>query len=550
MASNPIAIIVVLLVLIGGSPIGPLHPAPGYKESRSLGTETLELSLASASLAEGKGPAGGIPLTCSAVGTFSMGCIDQTTRGSPRASDSGWSLICAKGHCPPPVRGGAGMAFDPITGYVVLFGGINNLTLSPNTTYDDTWVFANGNWTQLHISGPSARLGEYMAYDPADHYILLFGGGPYLTLNGSLYYDDTWEFQNGTWTKLDLSFHPSARGLGGIAWDPIDGYLLMYGGMSSQTDIHSDTWTFAHGQWKNLSLSEHPPPLLAPSLAFDPSSANVLLFGGATPSPGVQFGLDLDQTWSYAHGIWTNLTGKIRGSIPDGRMLGAMAYDPAQGFMVLFGGWNTTADLIFGDTWIYIDGYWSELYLSPTPASSIIGASLISTTPTSGLVLFGGLVGNLSAYSATNATWVFGPPPANTTITSQPPPTPYGVYFSVAPRNCNSISFNGTHLSSGSREDLTPGNFYVVSATPCPGYEFKGWYFSGGVSVGSPENATSELNVVGSGTVTAYYVQPSGTSYQWRGASFAESLAGIAIALAIFVVGVTRVNRRKAAPLL
>jgi hypothetical protein len=273
--------------------------------------------------------------------------------------------------------------------------------------------------------------------------------------------------------------------------------------MTSQTDIHDDTWTFSYGQWHNLSLAVHPRPLLSPVMAYDPAEHYVLLYGGATPAAGLEFGNDLEETWSYAHGAWTNLSSKVLGQVPDGRILASMAFDPAQGFMVLFGGWNTTQGDVYGDTWVYTDGFWARLFVSPAPASAIIGADLISTTPSSGLLLFGGIVGNLSSYDATNATWAFGPLPPYVR------PVPFTVSIKIAPSDCPSVTFNGTSERSGRDLSMPPGP-YSASAPACPGYSFGGWFVSGGVYTTNQSGVSTTVDVTGNGSLTAYY-QPQGT---------------------------------------
>jgi hypothetical protein len=429
------------------------------------------------------------------------------------------------------------MAYDPETGYVVLFGGIINMTLDPNTTFSDTWIFENGVWHRLNVTGPCARLGEYVAYDYTDNYVLLFGGGPYLTLNSSLYYNDTWKFQNGTWTELYPDIHPNARGLGAMAYDPLDGYLLMYGGMSGATNFHNDTWTYSDGQWHNLSVTKSPPRLVAPTMAYDPAEHYVLLFGGASPSTSMEFGDDLDQTWSYVHGTWTNLSSSIQGSVPDGRKLASMAYDPAQGLMILFGGWNTTNDNYYGDTWTFVDGVWSHLFVSPTPATGIIGADLISTQSSAGLLLFGGLVGTSSSYEASNATWSFGPLPPSVR------PVPYVVSFETAPSNtCPSVVFNGSTEKSGNSTSVVPGP-YNATARACPGYAFAGWFVSGGVDTTAQGSATTTVDVTGNGTLTAYYQHASTTSNDFSALNLGLVVAGACVLSAVLIWGYRRLSR-------
>ena len=504
MAHTLVTLAVAFGMLLGGllPIVHPVSSSTARDGSPAIGM----LERAEATLAEGRGPAAGYALSCTSIGALSVGCASRSHTIPASGGGIGWGRLCSFDSCPPPARGGAGMTYDPVTGYVVLFGGIKGLTAAAGSTFNDTWLFKNGAWSRLNISGPSPRLGEYMAYDYTDGYILLFGGGPYLTLNGSLYYHDTWKFQNGTWTELHPAVYPSARGLGGMVYDSADGYLLMFGGMSSQTDIHSDTWTYAGGVWHNItsSLSVAPPPLLAPVMAYDPPASEVLVFGGATPEAGYEFGQDLSVTWTFSHGVWRNVSA-TSGTPPDGRILASMGYDSAQGFLVLFGGWNTSTGALYGDTWLYSDGHWTIYFASPTPSQHIIGATAISTTPSAGLLFFGGIVGNYSAYWATNATWTFGPPPQNATVTVSAP-TPFIVSFQIAPASCHMAYFNGTQVLSGSSLSVIPESYSVLAPT-CPGYYFGSWYVSGAIEPASNTASITTVNVVGNGTLTLFYEQ-------------------------------------------
>ena len=52
-----------------------------------------------------------------------------------------------------------------------------------------------------------------------------------------------------------------ARRDGGIAYDPIQGKVLMYGGLQSGPTLTlNDTWTFDGGTWTQLAPATTPPP--------------------------------------------------------------------------------------------------------------------------------------------------------------------------------------------------------------------------------------------------------------------------------------------------
>jgi len=86
----------------------------------------------------------------------------------------------------PAARYGCGMAFDPVRGRTVLFGGTSTAGIS----YPDTWAWDGGSWTQLDDSGPVGRFSFGMTGDTTRKCVVLFGGE---TAAGKLM-GDTWEW--------------------------------------------------------------------------------------------------------------------------------------------------------------------------------------------------------------------------------------------------------------------------------------------------------------------------------------------------------------------
>src|SRR5215471_15653290 len=92
-------------------------------------------------------------------------------------------------------RTGASMAFDPATHQLLLFGG----SATTGTGFSNqTWTWNGSNWTQLHpAASPPGREDQQMAYDPATQTVILFAG-----FHGTGYWDDTWSWNGSNWTKL------------------------------------------------------------------------------------------------------------------------------------------------------------------------------------------------------------------------------------------------------------------------------------------------------------------------------------------------------------
>jgi hypothetical protein len=245
-------------------------------------------------------------------------------------SDSGaWADRTPPG-TKPSARERHAMAYDAARGRVVLFGG----WAGPFTHRQDVWEWdgASGTWTDRTPAGvkPSARIYSAMAYDAARGRVVLFGGH-----DGSRR-DDTWEWNGntGTWTELTPDgSRPSARNLHAMAYDAARGRVVLFGG-SESSGYRQDTWEWdgAARTWTDVTpAGANPSARIAPAMAYDAAQGRVVLFGGND-------GSYRQDTWEWdgAAGIWTEVT--PAGSKPTARVGHAMAYDAARGKTVIFGG--------------------------------------------------------------------------------------------------------------------------------------------------------------------------------------------------------------------
>lgn len=230
----------------------------------------------------------------------------------------------------------------------VLFGGRGNFSALDN----DTWLFQNGTWHQLNLAiQPSARRGAMAAFDPLDGYVVLFGGSSL-----TAYENDTWVFDGTAWSQLALTHSPPARRVGGFAFDTADGYLLLFSGhngtslgVNANFTTIDDTWKFLHGRWTELFPSVQPIGRSEPSEIYDPAVGAIVLFGGYTTQPGY---LAYSDTWTFHAGKWAPASLSPAPSPRDGA---PMAFDAAVGAAVLEGGQNESGNLStleLNDTWV------------------------------------------------------------------------------------------------------------------------------------------------------------------------------------------------------
>ncbi|HLN51130.1 MAG TPA: hypothetical protein VK455_03625 [Thermoplasmata archaeon] len=342
----------------------------------------------------------------------------------PSAGDpSSWTNITPPVLNPtnnPSVRIQPAEAYDPALHATLLFGGEENAL----DYLADTWSYANNRWTELNSGAsctattcPAPRLGAMLAYDPAAGGMVLFGGAFYLFLGVPIQvaYNDTWLFANDSWTNISSSVGnaPSPRFSGAMAYDPSDGYSLLFGGSTVYGNALGDTWKLAAGRWTNITSSEGgatgyeslqaPEPRAGAAISTSPSGY-VMIFGGEDRQGGgatdiiqnwCNNGTYYDEgnstiAWWFYQGKWTPMsnwgdtdTGPCTPIIksprepavptpaasavvpnpPCGRVDAALGWSPKNGQFVLYGGYGSTAQSVnsvcsggpgmLNDTWLY-----------------------------------------------------------------------------------------------------------------------------------------------------------------------------------------------------
>jgi len=150
----------------------------------------------------------------------------------------------------------------------------------------DLWVYTN--------AGSSAAKWTYVqpgstAPGPRHHVGWSCGGGRCVTSNGyggasALY--ETWVYSEGTrtWAKVTCSRRspcPSARAFPTMAYNPLDGTHILFGGSKSSTAMN-DTHVFSPSRmtWTNYGAGSVPSPRSRSAAAFVPTMGRIVLFGG------------------------------------------------------------------------------------------------------------------------------------------------------------------------------------------------------------------------------------------------------------------------------
>ena len=240
-------------------------------------------------------------------------------------------------------------------------------------------------WVGISTVGfpsPPNRASGAMAYDSIDSYAVMFGGCNHRTCPLA----DTWKYEAGNWTNLtaSLPLAPPARQGAEMVNDLADHALVLFGGLGAGGAL-SDTWEFAGGSWSAVSITgPSPAPRSFAQATYDPVRGAVVLFGGRSTA-GTLFG----DTWAYSSGTWTNLTGRLAES-PPARSTGVLSYDPVEGYSVLFGGQGIASQYL-GDTWTFGPLGWVNLTAAAIPSPlARLNTTLSFDSGRDTLLLFGG----------------------------------------------------------------------------------------------------------------------------------------------------------------
>jgi len=249
-------------------------------------------------------------------------------------------------------------------GSCVLVGGLST------RIYNDTWIFneSTRTWSQLNcgrrVFCPSARAAQAMAYDPVRGVHVMFGG--YSSAGVVLVDTYTFNAATKTWRQMTSSTAPPARENAAATYVPDVGIVMFGGDTGDGITTFNDMYVWNGTGWLPVTstvVSDPPrpvPSLWNHSMAWDPDRsamivAKGLLTSGSQPSHDVWYvtlsnsGGAWRATWMLASGIGCQ---SAASSPPDSIVhAGArMAFDPATGVQVYFGGTSSNPFTTYGNT--------------------------------------------------------------------------------------------------------------------------------------------------------------------------------------------------------
>ena len=216
---------------------------------------------------------------------------------------AGWRFVTAY-----PLYSAAGAAYDAARGRVIAFGG--RWCERPGCAYyARTWEYSGTTWVEaVTPHAPPARAGHALAYDPLRGVVVLFGG---YGGAGATTYGDTWEYNGSDWRQVFPAHSPPPRTGAAMAYDARRQVAVLYGGAAAG-DVLDDTWEYDGRDWRPAAAAPGPAGRTAAAMAYDTARGTMVLFGGQRQDTGGPLG----DTWEYSAGGW-NAVGTLPAGSPD-----------------------------------------------------------------------------------------------------------------------------------------------------------------------------------------------------------------------------------------
>jgi hypothetical protein len=282
----------------------------------------------------------------------------------------------------PPARRGA--AFAPMAdGRLVLWSGTNDAD-DATPPFQDTWVFDDGTWTEHTGSlSPEGQAFAVMALDRKLLRALL------LKVDG-----ETWSFgpdgSGALGWKQEGSGDPGRR-YTFMGYDEEGQTMFVYGGLASGSATANDLLARSSApgsSWTDPGDTDGPQlGRWGPVGGFDHARRQLLVFGGRTVDGNTSELMEYD----VAKKKWTISEGK-----PSNRYAGQAAFDEERGVLVVFAGGN--GGPVEDDLWEYsADDGWRKISPRGEKPPGLYLASMAYDAKHHRVILYGGSTVNGSS---------------------------------------------------------------------------------------------------------------------------------------------------------
>ena len=303
-------------------------------------------------------------------------------------------IFPALGQAEPSYRSSPRLVFNAEPGQPLLFGGLSpQFTLgdipSARRQIDETWVWTGRRWVQRFFANqPEPRAAHARVWDSNRDRVLVCGGGG----DNNAVLGDTWQFADGTWSRIDTPSAPPARRLAAHAFDPIRDRFIIFGGSDGVTNFR-DTWEFDGTSW--LQTGSDGPSLVNPMLVFDAARDEVLLVGSVG-------GADAAAMYRYTRPGWEQIEPE---KVPACVNLGSMVYQDHNQKVVLVGG-ACANGAPSSKTWEWDGTNWTDVETKGSPGA-VYGHALVYDAARGYTILFGGIDALGGALLERNSTFIY-----------------------------------------------------------------------------------------------------------------------------------------------
>jgi hypothetical protein len=173
-----------------------------------------------------------------------------------------WSLVSKDG----PDLTFPSAAFDENSQRVLVYGWENGGIVQ-------TWTWDGTQWRKLDVPQPPLRTKPGMAFDPASRRVILFGGLGNI-YEGSAQLNDTWAWDGLAWSRLAPAHSPSPRQQVAMTSFAAKRGILLVGG-NGRGKVTTDMWLWNGSDW--IEVDGVTDRLDAPAIDI---GSGVLMFGG------------------------------------------------------------------------------------------------------------------------------------------------------------------------------------------------------------------------------------------------------------------------------
>lgn len=303
-------------------------------------------------------------------------------------------------HAPDQYRGAA--TFDTNRGRLIVFGGDTR----SDPVGNETWEFDGNNWQRITIGAtPPERRLHAMAFHEERNVAVMFSGGSAP--------NDTCLYRAATgWACSTPTNSPVGRFFHTMAYDPARQVVVMFGGGDGSSTMLQDVWE--HDGTTNSNAWVNKTPALIPEnwparrrsarMAWDASRQKVVMFGGYDQTQQIVYG----DTWAWDGTSWE----LINAGDPNlsTRLNVGLGFNSPTGSLLLYAGEPQTTVAAFTDTWaLQADGSWQELALFGFPTPTRVAQTLVTDNQNRRLLSFGGLAWSpdISAFDYSSDVYAF-----------------------------------------------------------------------------------------------------------------------------------------------